>query len=655
MPSNPIARLIKPDPHADFFRALADSLEDAVVVVSADAQRLVACNHAFLLLTGYARPEIEALTPADLFPDESGQHALSRLLDSAVEGAARLAEAPLRPREGPTLTVDLDARPVGAGQAFFLLKLRPSGARQLAEDREHLRTEQLGDLARMADLLQEGAASAVPTALSLARSMLRASTTGVYRVSPAAPDYLAEGSLPAEFPASLPAAALRPFRTSSQWLLGQRPAHALQKAARASGHEVLLTAPLGTSTAWVGVLVAGWRDPAGVPSDAPALMEVVASLCDAAIQIGQQKAGAADLQASLARVEAEMQAPFEASSEAFLLVDDDFGIVRANPAACRLLGYLPGEIEGLPVRDVLVGPEDLTGTLLEARGHDREAQRARITLHRRDGTPFPAQLRAAPLHSAGQARLLLVVSDLSERQAIEDRTETLAQRALLGEVTAIFAHEVRNPINNISTGVQLVASRLGKDHPQYEALERIQKECLRLNQLMGDVLAFARPLELKIEPLDLTDVLQRLISRWEPRFRQAGVACHTSFAPATPRAAADPRTLEQIIVNLITNAVQAMPDGGTLSVALSPAHAPQGPMVELKIADTGPGIPPEVRGRIFDPFFTTKKEGTGLGLAITRRILSAHKGTISLESYPDAGTVFTVLIPAALTPTGSTA
>jgi len=655
MPSNPISRLIKPDPYADFFRTLADSLDEAVVVLSGDAHRLVACNHAFLLLTGYARPEIETLAAADLFAEEAGQHALSRLLDSAVEGTARLAEAPLRPREGPALLVDLDARAIGPGQAHYLIKLRPSGTRQLAEDREQLRREQLANLARMADLLKEGAAGALPTALSLARSMLRASTTGVYRVAPAAPDYLAEGSLPAEFPVSLPAAALRPVRTSSQWLLGQRPARALQKAARASGLEVLLSAPLGTSTAWVGVLVAGWRDPAGVPGDAPALMEVVASLCDAAIQIGQQKAGAADLQASLARVQAEMQAPFEASSEAFLLVDDGLNILRANPAACAVLGYLRSEIEGLPLRDVLVGPEDLMATLLEARGHDREAQRARITLHRRDGTPFPAQLRAAPLHSAGTARLLVVLNDLSERQAIEDQTETLTQRALLGEVTAIFAHEVRNPINNISTGVQLIASRLGQDHPQYEALERIQKECLRLNQLMGDVLTFARPLELKIEPLDLTDVLQRLLARWEPRFRQAGVKCHTSFSPATPRAAADPRTLEQIIVNLITNAVQAMPDGGTLSVALSAAAAPQGPMVELKIADTGPGIPPEVRARIFDPFFTTKKEGTGLGLAITRRILNAHKGTIALESYPDAGTVFTVMIPAAPPPTGSTA
>jgi PAS domain S-box-containing protein len=655
MPSNPIARLIKPDRYEDYFRTLADSLDDAVLLLSVDAEKLVACNHAFLLLSGYARPEIESLSPLDLFPAEPGQPSLTSLLGAGAESTVQLAEVPLQPREGPSIPVDLKARPTGLGRDHFLLTLRPSGTRQLAEDWEQLRREQLGNLARMTDLLRESAVHALPAALSLARSILRASTTGVYRVSPAAPDYLAEGPLPAEFPASLPSAALRPFRTSSQWTLGQRPTHALQKAARAAGLEVLHTTPLGTSTAWVGVLVAGWRDPAGVPNDASSLMEVIASLCDAAIQIGQQKANAADLQATLARVEAEMQGSFQTSGEALLLVAEDMSVLRANPAACTLLGYNPKEIESLPIRDVLIGPEDLMATVLEAVGHDREAQRPRVTLHHRDGTPFPAQLRAVPLHPPSPSRVLIALTDLSERQAIEDRTETLAQRALLGEVTAIFAHEVRNPINNISTGVQLIASRLGRDHPQYEALERIQKECLRLNQLMGDVLAFARPLELRIEPLDLADILQRLLARWEPRFRQAGVVCHTSFAPGTPRAAADPRTLEQIIVNLITNALQAMPGGGTLSVTLQPGVGPQGPTVELKIADTGPGIPPEVRERIFDPFFTTKKEGTGLGLAIARRILSAHKGTISLESYPDAGTVFTVQIPAAHTSTGSPA
>jgi signal transduction histidine kinase len=164
---------------------------------------------------------------------------------------------------------------------------------------------------------------------------------------------------------------------------------------------------------------------------------------------------------------------------------------------------------------------------------------------------------------------------------------------------------------------------------------------------MTDVLFFARPLELRMEPTDLADLMRRLLARWQPRLAQAQVLSHTSFSEGTPAALIDPRTFEQVVVNLITNAVQAMAAGGTLSVSLSPQETPQGAVVELRIADTGPGIPPDVIDRIFDPFFTTKKEGTGLGLAISRRILAAHKGTIAVESFPDAGTVFTLRLPAA--------
>ena len=312
-----------------------------------------------------------------------------------------------------------------------------------------------------------------------------------------------------------------------------------------------------------------------------------------------------------------------------------------------MLGYTSIELLEQDVKDILVGPEDIVASLLDALGHERTAERPYITLHRRDGTPFPVHLRAVPLARQSPTRLLIVLSDQTERKAIEDQNELLAQRALLGEVSAIFAHEVRNPINNISTGIQLVASRLGDDHPMHDSLDRVRKECTRLDQLMTDVLFFTRRLELKMERLDLADLLGHLIERWRPRLNQAGVTSHVEFDPSTPAVLVDPRTFEQVIVNLITNALQAMPGGGTLSLALSTAASAHGEVVELKLADTGPGIPQEQIDRIFDPFFTTKKDGTGLGLAISRRIVAAHKGSIQVESFPDAGTVFTLQIPPA--------
>ncbi|MFN2274971.1 MAG: sensor histidine kinase, partial [Anaerolineales bacterium] len=150
-----------------------------------------------------------------------------------------------------------------------------------------------------------------------------------------------------------------------------------------------------------------------------------------------------------------------------------------------------------------------------------------------------------------------------------------------------------------------------------------------------------------MEALDLADLMHRILARWAPRFNQSDVRCHTSFQPDLPSASADPRTLERVIVNLISNALEAMTEGGTLSIALNRAGSDPKGMLELKVADTGPGIPADKIDRIFDPFFTTKKDGTGLGLAISRRILTAHKGTIQVESFPDAGTVFTIHLPRA--------
>jgi signal transduction histidine kinase len=149
-----------------------------------------------------------------------------------------------------------------------------------------------------------------------------------------------------------------------------------------------------------------------------------------------------------------------------------------------------------------------------------------------------------------------------------------------------------------------------------------------------------------MEPIPLNEMMERILNRWAPRFRQSNITCLTEFSSDIPYASVDPRTFEQVILNLISNALQAMPDGGTISVKLDPIITTQGQMIELTIADTGSGIPADMIDRIFDPFFTTKKDGTGLGLAISRRILAAHKGTISVESFPGAGTIFTIRIPA---------
>lgn len=641
MPTNPLTRLLRPQPHRELFAALADSLSEAVLVIDSKARTILAANHSFLLLSGFTRNELEAISPPDFFYGDEGVVALARA-KASTEG--NIEAVPAVTRDGEQLLVDIRAYPVGSPTQAVLLLVRATADRLRDEQRSLSEKEQLATLIKISEVLLESTPTALSDIIRFSGELLSAAAVGVYRVSAAGPEYELEGHLPDGFPDSLPSTDLDPLDRPSQWAIGTRPDHPLQRAARSLGLKALRTSPLGTESAWVGLLVVGWRELQDVPSDAIGIMEILANLCHARILMNMQREVVTQLDESLDRTKVEQELHFQAVNDAVLTLDSKLRVLRANQAASLMLGYPDDQLIGMEIQDVLVGPSDLMTTLLDVLGHQRQADRAHMTLHRRDGTPFPVNMRAVPQEDPAPTRVVLVLSDQSEQKAIEDQTETLAQRALLGEVAAIFAHEVRNPINNISTGLQLVASRLGKDHPQYQSIEKVRSECGRLDQLMEDVLFFARPLELKFVPLDLARFLDRILTRWEPRFRQAKVRTHKNYSPQLPPVLADERTLEQVIINLLTNAIQAMPEGGTLSVNISP-NGPEG--VELKFADTGPGIQQDLIDRVFDPFFSTKKSGTGLGLAISRRILNAHKGNIRVESFQDAGTVFTLELPIA--------
>ena len=649
---DPISRFFKPGRYRDYFQVLVDALDVAILVISSDDFNILAGNHAFLLLTGYSRAELDELTFQDLLVEEN-ETLLIQLLECSQKPDCIFEEMPILTRSGETTFIDFRVLPTGKAPIELILLGTPASKRIQVMDKRHAEEHRLETLIHISKLIIDEMVTSFPSVLDLANRLLCSTFTALYRVSASSPSYILEGSLPSDFPETLPGTSFSPLQRVTLWTLGQRPEHILHKAARSSSLGALQTALIGDPTAWVGLLVVGWKDEDDIPDDTDLLISLIANICHLAILLSLQKASVAEAQKEIEQLQAEVLDQFSSIGDTLITLDQDLKVIKANPAIVRTLGYQPDEVVGLPIQDVLVSPEDVRSMLLDALGHHRVAEQSRITLHRRDGTPFPVHLRASPFTDQAYSRLLIVLKDQSEQQEFEDQTEMLSQRALLGEVSAIFAHEVRNPINNISTGVQLVASRLGSDHPLYDSLEKVRKECNRLDQLMSDVLLFARPLRLNIEPIDLADLMERILARWSPRLKQVGVQCHTSYEPETPYALADERTLERVIVNLITNALQAMANGGTLSVNLGPSQSTQGDMVELKIIDTGPGIPPDVKDRIFDPFFTTKKEGTGLGLAIGRRILSAHKGTILVESYPDAGTIFTISLPVATDDGGS--
>jgi signal transduction histidine kinase len=273
-------------------------------------------------------------------------------------------------------------------------------------------------------------------------------------------------------------------------------------------------------------------------------------------------------------------------------------------------------------------------------------------LLRRSGEDFPARVRLRALPEGG---CIVTVRDLSEVRANAVQREHLDQLAFVGQASQSFAHEVRGPLNNIAMGVQYLATRMPADEALSQSFNRIQAECSRLSTLMNDMLAWARPVNPKLEPVALEAIFSRLLHRFSTKIEQRNVRLNYTVEPGCPKAIADARLIEQVFVNLVDNALQAMPAGGHLSITVGPSTRGQaGSVIEAHVADSGPGISEDHRRRIFDPYFTTKPDGTGLGLAICKRLVTVQQGAIGVESFPGSGTIFKVTLPVYAGPTDET-
>ena len=235
-------------------------------------------------------------------------------------------------------------------------------------------------------------------------------------------------------------------------------------------------------------------------------------------------------------------------------------------------------------------------------------------------------------------------SHMQEVKALEIEVLHRERLSALGNLAATVAHEIRNPLNAISMGLQRlkVEFQPTDDQEQYSRVtELMLGEVHRLNSIVEQFLSLARPLEIKPEALRVQDVLNELATLVEGEAKQSKVRIRVVAPPTLPPLKADREFLRQTLLNLILNGLQAMPEGGTLTLK---ANTSNGNFL-ISVTDTGIGIAPEHRRRIFEPYFTTKAKGSGLGLAIARRIIEAHGGTITVVSEAGQGCCFQVCLP----------
>ena len=230
--------------------------------------------------------------------------------------------------------------------------------------------------------------------------------------------------------------------------------------------------------------------------------------------------------------------------------------------------------------------------------------------------------------------------DITDRKRSEELLREQGALARLGEMAAVVAHEVKNPLAGIRGALQVIGGRLPEQSRDRAIIGDVVVRLDALNEIVHDLLVFARPRELRLGPVSVAELLEGTAALLKKDPAYAGV--DVSITGDKPTIAADPEQLKTVFLNLLLNAAQASGTGGDVRVAVAQTNG----LCRVSIADQGPGIPAEIRPKIFEPFFTTKHRGTGLGLPTAKRVVEAHRGSIEFESPPAGGTVVTVTLPA---------
>jgi len=220
--------------------------------------------------------------------------------------------------------------------------------------------------------------------------------------------------------------------------------------------------------------------------------------------------------------------------------------------------------------------------------------------------------------------------------------------ATMGELAAGVAHEIRNPLAGIAGAIEIITKDFPKDHPDREVMEDLRQEVRRIEKVLNDLLAYAKPKPPQFGRADLKDILARTLYLARQQTGLKNVEFSVQVPPDLPPFRMDAEQLHQVLLNLVLNGVQAIDGDGKITLAAK-VDAPGGPgqadLVEISVSDNGAGIPPESLERIFRPFYTTKRGGTGLGLSLSRRIIRQHGGTLSVESQLGKGSRFILRLP----------
>jgi signal transduction histidine kinase len=332
-----------------------------------------------------------------------------------------------------------------------------------------------------------------------------------------------------------------------------------------------------------------------------------------------------------------------------LAITRDGRLALINDDAYRVFGIVPHPDDlGQPVATVLKAHPDVVRVL--AGVFDLHHLPNRVEMRLKPQQKVIGYTLAHIRDDAGEVvGAAMFFKDLTRVEQLEERERLRDRLAAVGEMAAVIAHEVKNPLAGIEVMAGLLRRKIPEAPDAQAVLGDIIKEAKMANAIVQEVLDFVRPIRLQVERTSVRDAIRAGIQLAETKARRGDVDVDVTLDDGVPLIQADQHQLMQLFTNLLINAYEAMGGAGRIAISAERVRLEDGAdgrdAVLVEVRDTGPGMPPEVSEKVFDPFFTTKPQGSGLGLAIVRKIVDAHDGRIDLRTAPDQGTTIRITLP----------
>ena len=444
----------------DGIAGILEGLPVSAILISSD-EYILAVNKLVSELSGYSQEEILGRKLREIFPNLIGRDNSVVTIQSLPGHSVTTI---LRTRDYDRIPITMQLKELKGNETHFLISFETIAEQQLQTTKNQRRSQLLSNL----ELLFQAVSNQDPIndILSIGSQLLISNAIAVYFCENDSPifrktDTWGGASL---FPKEIPPTDLQYLLKPNLWRIGQRSiVTMLHHAVQAAKYAYLATAPIGSPGAWAGfIAVTGIEEP-----DTDITLPILQILAEAVTVHLQQNILVSNIQQNLKIATNQLtisETVQETIQEGVILISPDLKIVELNSAAEYTLGYASREIHGQTVENVLIGTDRLIPAIKLALQGVPTHNLGKTMLHRRDGSSFPVLLHTTPaLQNKEVLGALVILSDISEHEQTKIRTQQLEQRALLGEVTAVFAHEVRNPINNISTGLQLMALNTDAD------------------------------------------------------------------------------------------------------------------------------------------------------------------------------------------------